>query len=294
MTKQNSRSQSGDDKERISNEEIVDFFFKKCKRIKKLSQNLSNRGKIFLGICKTKLAELFSKFEENQSEIEENYSPCLCPDQYVGQLKCQPEKTKKEEDNFIKRIDIFESDTVNLTARFKEILESPKIRSPFMILILESPHKNEFDKDGKPIGPARGTTGDNIVSPLRNVFFTYTESRREHHLILMNAIPFQCSLGVSSGTFRDEVFAKSWEEEEKKFEERLDSLLKALNGKTVVIVNACTQEKVGKKKRRQNVTESIKKVIRTYKSVKELWEAPHPSSSWWFVEKCWKEIPIER
>ena len=271
MTKQNSRSQSGDDKKIISNEEIVDSFFNNCKRIQKLSQKLSKREKIFLEICKTALVDLFS-------EIEENYSPCLCPDQYVG-------KIGKFDKDFNTRKPVFSNKW--------NVINIPQGEN-IMIMILESPHKDEFNKDGKPIGPAVGKTGENIRDYIEAIFKKKIEGFQNYHLILMNPIPFQCSLGVSSGTFRDEVFAKSWEEEEKKFEERLDSLLKALNGKTVVIVNACTQEKVGKKKRKQNVTESIKKVIGTYKSVKELWEAPHPSSSWWFVEKYWKEIPIER
>ena len=64
----------------------------------------------------------------------------------------------------------------------------------------------------------------------------------------MPDIPFQCSLGVATEHFRDDVFTTAWEDEnigKKFFNSRLSKLLYELNDKSknVVIVNACTKNK---------------------------------------------------
>jgi len=216
--------------------------------------------------------------------------PGLCPDQYVLQifkLKGQPQNPESVFPKS-KRIDIFEQDTLDLTDVFGNILTSPKVKSPFMIFILESPHKKEFDKNGKPIGPAMGNTGINIREHIRENFRKHIKHFQNYHLILMNAIPFQCSLGVEPpGSIRDAVFDAAWEDEKvgkSFFEDRLDSLLKALQKKTVVIVNACTASK----SRKSNVTKAILKKLNKW--VKEVWEVPHPSSPHWCKGKNFKKI----
>lgn len=227
------------------------------------------------------------------------FSYQLCPDQYVGKISELGQKY------YLRSVgnNIFDYSQASLTINKKIQLPDKNF-----LLILESSHIAEYYEQKKrkiygekrpspapAMGKFPGETGYNIVRPLEDNFFTYTESIREHHLILMNAIPFQCSLGVATGCFRDDVFDAAWKDEligRSFFETRLGSLLHELAGK-IVIVNACTKGKG----RRHNVTELIKKVLRGYKSAKkaiELWEAPHPSSHWWFVEAYWKEIPIGR
>ena len=187
---------------------------------------------------------------------------------------------KKEKSDFPERIDIFEIDTfesdkVDITERFKNILNSPNVKSPFIILILESPHKNEFK--GK-IGPAKGNTGINIREHIWENFRSRLVKFQNYHLILMNAIPFQCSFGVKTDSFRDAVFATAWENDEigkSFFGNRLGALLGALGGKTVVIVNACTAGK----SRKSNVTDAILKQLD--QGINEVWEVPHPSSRQW-------------
>ena len=79
-----------------------------------------------------------------------------------------------------------------------------------VILVLESPHSDEYvSKRGGPAVPcpANGTTGQNICSYLGGL-------QEPHHLtsglILMNAVQFQCSLGVGTDVFRDDVFRGVW------------------------------------------------------------------------------------
>ena len=240
-------------------------------------------------------AELVKDYQKSQY-----FDGRLCPDQYVGLISdlAQNYYSRSVENN------IFDYSQASLTIN-KKIQLPDKI----LLLMLESSHIAEYfeqvkrrtygkkrDFPAPAMGKFPGETGHNIVSPLRNTFFTYPESIRKRHLILMNAIPFQCSLGVETNTFRDDVFDAAWKDEligQSFCEKRLNILLKSLEGKNVVIVNACTKSKDDKKKkgRKHNITESIEKVIKKYKSEKiELWEAPHPSSPWWFIEKCWEKI----
>ena len=263
----------------------------------------------------TKYKNKFKELVQGYDYDETNFDGRLCPDQFVGKICelgkiCEPYQRKKYYIR-LKKNNIFDYSQEEL-----QINGELDLPDNILLLILESPHIAEFffQKSKKVFGnhrknpaPAMGKyhrdTGYNIVSPLGNTFFTYTESIKKRHLILFNAIPFQCSLGVDTGTFRDKVFTEAWKNEligQNFFKERLEFLLKKLKGKDVVIVNACTKDKEEKKKnkddkenkgRKHSVTDSIIYVIEKYKPQKtELWEAPHPSSLWWFVEKCWKRV----
>jgi hypothetical protein len=150
-----------------------------------------------------------------------------CPDQYVGKIR-----DKDNWHKFYKRTDIFQDQTVKMQTNIPD--------GNIFLLILESPHTDEFDKNGEPIGPANGPTGRNIREHIAKIFPNFSD----YHLILMNAIPFQCSLGVATEHFRDGVFAKAWGNNaigKNFFKDRLKKLLKKLQNKNVVIVNACTK-----------------------------------------------------
>lgn len=84
-----------------------------------------------------------------------------------------------------------------------------------LIMVLESPHKDEF-KEGKAIAPAQGTTGENIGKYLerqhRHLPSLARVASGRYRLVLMNAVKYQCSLGVSpTSLFRDLVFRQVWE-----------------------------------------------------------------------------------
>lgn len=239
---------------------VCDFLNEKLKEAKKKHGEYSRQA-IFINCAIAGIADA----EKGDLQIEPGFfSYQLCPDQYVGQIK------ESEDWNEFTRKPVFNDEW--------EVINIPK-GEKIMIMILESPHKDEFK--GK-IGPAKGTTGRNLGKMTRLCdFYLY----RNYELILMNAIPFQCSLGEKPEKFKDEVFANAWNEENQKiwneenqkirigksfFKERLCSLLKELDGKFVVIVNACTSGGC----RKQAVQDVIDEIALDIKRA----EIPHPSS----------------
>ena len=248
----------------------------------------------------TEKEKVFNKIATEEAQRQgdnignfEYYSYYLCPDQYVGLIKDFKEDDKKTKDDFPVRYNI-------------GVVEN------ILILILESPHRDEFYAEavkdengtvihhkGDPIGPANGPTGRNIRKHIAEIFPNFSN----YHLILMNAIPFQCSLGLDLNNnkpnqkTRDEVFKAAWDNDaigKEFFEGRLRVLLDKLpkNSKNVVIVNACTKDNDDKKQsgRKTNVTNVIKELIKTKTAVKEVWETPHPSSGCWCAHKYCEKI----
>lgn len=70
-----------------------------------------------------------------------------------------------------------------------------------LILVLESPHKDEFGQDGKSLGPAHGVdalgTAYGIIHCLESIIGSLCDGFQERELILVNAVRFQCSQGLS-------------------------------------------------------------------------------------------------
>ena len=189
----------------------------------------------------TEKEKVFNKIATEEAQRQgdnignfEYYSYYLCPDQYVGLIKDFKEDDKKTKDDFPVRYNI-------------GVVEN------ILILILESPHRDEFYAEavkdengtvihhkGDPIGPANGPTGRNIRKYIAEIFPDFSN----YHLCLMNAIPFQCSLGVGTEHFRYDVFQNAWADKHIGAEfckKRLTDFLNALSRKNIVIVNACTK-----------------------------------------------------
>ncbi|WP_422767520.1 hypothetical protein ACOX9X_07095 [Photobacterium leiognathi subsp. mandapamensis] len=104
---------------------------------------------------------------------------------------------------------------------------------PKIIFILESPHVHEYTD--VPL-PARKMTGNMI----RRLFpqFILDNLESEYEVLLMNAIQYQCSLGVDTAAFRDDVFRDAWSDFGKSdFEKRLKYYYKDCD----LIVNSCTK-----------------------------------------------------
>lgn len=111
------------------------------------------------------------------------------------------------------------------------------------VLIMESPHKDEFDKHNQFLGPAVGDTGENISSHLaqliQNILALNIEVAGDYDLILMNAVTFQCSLGFSTDYFRDLIFIGLWFDGGKEhFQNRIRGLNLTPND---IVLNCCTQ-----------------------------------------------------
>lgn len=135
-----------------------------------------------------------------------------CPDQFVGVI------------SEIER-------SANFSCRVSASERPPNL--PCVLLILESPHRSEFDAFP---GPAKGGTGRNIIRYLRQV--PGLEEKGDFGLLLVNAVQFQCSLGRPTSEVRDAVFFETWTSGGKTdFEARLDALYR--DGDCVT--NCCTR-----------------------------------------------------
>lgn len=178
-----------------------------------------------------------------------------CPDQYVG---CLGDLSKH----------------VGFTEGSRRETDFREQGRRCIILVLESPHKDEF-QDGQAIGPAVGSTGRNIAEHLWDMP-EFKPLAAETGVILMNAIQYQCSLGEPTWKCRDDVFRKLWSDRgySVDFKTRLRKIIRAGD----VVANCCTK---GKKRKylREMVHESIVEVLDERKNV-PLYGRAHPCS-WW-------------
>ena len=226
------------------------------------------------------------------------YSYHMCPDQYI----CRIEDISNDYFNLTKRKNIFTENTF-------DIINIPDAEN-ILVTILESSHISEhfeqlskykhgdIRKNSVPaIGKYSGDTGSNIVKYIGEIFPNFSN----YHLILMNAIPFQCSLGVATRHFRYDVFKKVWTDKnigDNFFRKRLGNLLNALSGKNVMIVNACTKG-CNKGKDRDEipflwrlVQNSIETMTLDEKRIIQYFRTNHPSS--WSRNIKNREIKEER
>ena len=111
-----------------------------------------------------------------------------------------------------------------------------------IIVILESPHKDEFDSYGYGLMPLE--KDKSFTKKFVRLFSNSKELKvglnrlTEYSVYLINAIQFQCSLGLQTAYYRDYIFLHYWEDKYMDFESRLKSLL---NNNTIAIVNLCTK-----------------------------------------------------
>lgn len=120
-------------------------------------------------------------------------------------------------------------------------VETPneKAKLPSVILVLESPHKDEYRSD--PL-PANGTTGRHIRK-FAGVLAQSLGVAEDSDLVILNAVPYQCSLGRSTKLFRSRVFRQAWVNGGS---ELFIARLKTWYREGDVIVNACTAGRPGK------------------------------------------------
>lgn len=148
---------------------------------------------------------------ETVSLTWQSYDVRACPDQYLGLL----------------------SEVIGKPHFPLRVAAEERTEQPCLIIILESPHIDEFIGDP---GPAKGFTGDMIRNYLH-------ESINPHDvdgfgLVLINAIQHQCSLGISTSEHRDKVFRSVWAQGgQENFEARLRSVLRPRD----VVMNCCTK-----------------------------------------------------
>jgi len=134
-----------------------------------------------------------------------------CPDQYLGTLTKIIGNTQfPTRENVIKR---------------------PS--SPCLIMILESPHVDEFVDEP---GPAKGFTGEMIRKYLPDALGR--PAFEGMGLLLLNAVQYQCSLGSNTIVYRDRIFRAAWTQGGKDdFLARFQSVIMPED----LIMNCCTK-----------------------------------------------------
>ena len=115
-----------------------------------------------------------------------------------------------------------------------------------LILVLESPHKDEFDDNLKPILPAQGITGRNIENLIgtRN-FVGYLDKGSEYVVLLVNAVRYQTSCAYVFGNMitkvRNKVFKHLFKEKGLK-EDFLNRIQNYSKNNGNIIINCCTEK----------------------------------------------------
>lgn len=183
-----------------------------------------------------------------------------------GQIQCALNACP---DQFVGRVSEYDTTSTDFCER-KPVFGSMLATGRAVVLILESPHKDEFVQ---PIGPAKGKTGELIRRHLSELV---PKAWQPSNLILLNAVQHQCSLGHPTKVYRDQVFRIAWDSfGRQSFERRLGELISLHE---IYLVNACTR---GSK---QNTHEPLRSVVeRSILSVlgrQSDLHLTHPAS-WW-------------
>ena len=190
-----------------------------------------------------------------------------CPNQFVGMIsvanRCTSNPTSNESGN-----DFSIRDDTDSYVR-------PE--TPIIILILESPHKAEFDNQYPSPKPAAGNKYSNTGRIIREIFGEVCSihdylPNGEYPLVILNAIQYQCSLGKRTTSYRDKVFIECWSNFGKlDFKNELLKFYKPDD----IIINACSCGH-NKTKLRALVKESIKNIVTP--TPPSILEVEHPSN----------------
>ena len=223
-------------------------------------------------------------FAELQSKLIK-CTDVLCEDQYFGIVRIEKSIPSFCEwvipPVFLKSKVINEREKEKLDLKNERQENEKKIKKYIadnflktIVIVLESPHTDEFLKKNKErlaIGPACGETGEHLYWWLPEVMLKYlpflvdkVTKKVKYYSIkdiesgvyvikLVNAIQFQCSLGENTEPskktkekdkcYRDKVFAKMWDSAEV-----IESFIKRIkDARPNIIINCCTRGNLGKK-----------------------------------------------
>jgi hypothetical protein len=135
----------------------------------------------------------------------------------------------------------------NGTGKFND-QPTTKVTHQVIVLIIESPHKDEYDSQFHPIAPAQGSTGNNIkkyICKILNKHGNLGLKDNSYDLIVCNPVQFQASLfhlhkkalgskNRSVASIRDKAWLAMYQKEKKYFFKRLTDY------NPLAIINACT------------------------------------------------------
>jgi hypothetical protein len=202
------------------------------------------------------LKEIFCKIVKCRTGTSPT-NELACPDQYVGLIGNLP----NPKCSFIRTM----------------VRERPA-NTRCLILILESPHKNEYINPCNPI-PANGQTGENIRKFLKSIEALNASTHSEYGLILMNAIEYQCSLGLDTSIHRSKIFRKTWRSGGR---DNFLCRLKKTYKNDDIILNCCTGGKNSGSL--QSLVQNAVKGVRLTPASIPMYRGHHPS--------FWKNAPI--
>jgi hypothetical protein len=190
----------------------------------------------------------------------------LCRDEVIGVIKIIKNKEGLFQLSFERRND-YEENFIDIHDHDKYFKSINKKISAKMVMVLESPHIKEFytpdlvnfngeKTNARPangVNAKTGDTGKNIdnyiqlsdqeiiqkILEIANIDSNIIEDQIPILLSfsLINAIQYQCSLGVATKHYRDEVFTKLWGNKllRNNFNQRIK------NFQPDIIINSCTQ-----------------------------------------------------
>lgn len=149
-----------------------------------------------------------------------------------------------------------------------------------IVIVLESPHKDEFDSNLNPKGPAQGATGNNLASKLKelieNIHSENPIPDGEYKIVLVNPIPCQTSLNYihekalkgSWKTLRDKVWITLWDNN---FNYKINFISTINSINPFIIINSCSS-KIKDNRLDQFLIDNFSKNLNLYKT--------HHPSSW--------------
>ncbi|WP_434799207.1 hypothetical protein [Terrisporobacter vanillatitrophus] len=158
----------------------------------------------------------------------------LCEDNYVGTFSINSNAVTSNL-WFCKNLRNIGRNEIKISEEKLQLIRQS--REKIILIVLESPHIDEFNKSKCSIAPAPalGVTGCNLDNHFIDNIKKYIPDGK-YHIILSNAIQFQCSLGEDTDKFRDRIWLKLWlcRGFDKTFIKRLEKY------SADIIVNLCT------------------------------------------------------
>lgn len=151
---------------------------------------------------------------------------------------------KRVKDEIRYKISLPNIEFIGLAIKYNELHICDKYEK--IVILLESPHRSEYDYSFNPIGPAQGVTGNNVEKFLKELCKDLKlEDNKQYLFILMNPIPWQCSLGsfYDDGlipTLRNNIWSKLFNI----YVEEFKAMINLYN--PMIIINACTNGRKGR------------------------------------------------
>ncbi len=188
------------------------------------------------------------------------------PDQFVGNLEISGTNMA-----FIKQ----KRDTIDYNKEGYVYESGRKRHGKNLLVILESPHRYEYDSQGRPLGLAMGNTGDNFFDlfpyALKNSPFTVKDG--DYNVIFANGVQYQASCGLSP--LNREIRDKNWLDVYDNHGGEADFKKRIRNLNPEYIINLCTG---GKKPSglRQRINQTLDAM--GYEFKEDYTEGNHPAA----------------